>query len=275
MLAQARTLDDVATVVVVDMVAALGARTGALAGRAPSGDALVILRQSGFPAHVEAGVHVQPLELRSPLTECFRTQTPVWIESRDGPDGLDARYPRFSEVWNALGVTAAAFVPLVVAGEAVGVISFSFEVARSFSASERSFFLTLGQQAALALERARLFAAEREARAEAEAANRAKSQFLTVMSHELRTPLNAIGGYAELLALGVRGPVTEAQQHDLDRLRRANRHLIGLISDVLSFARIEGGQLEYHTEEFEFGTIVADVEALVAPQVAAKSRPSR
>jgi signal transduction histidine kinase len=114
-------------------------------------------------------------------------------------------------------------------------------------------------------------AAELEERqAEAEAANLAKTQFLTVMSHELRTPLNAIGGYAELLSLGLRGPVTEAQQEDLQRLRRANRHLIGLIADVLSFARIEGGQLEYHTEAFELAPVVADVEALAAPQLGAK-----
>ncbi|CAN5832614.1 hypothetical protein BH11GEM1_BH11GEM1_36230 [soil metagenome] len=108
------------------------------------------------------------------------------------------------------------------------------------------------------------------ARAEAEAANRAKSQFLTVMSHELRTPLNAVGGYAELLAMGLRGPVTDAQRADLERLQRANRHLIGLIADVLSFARIEGGQLELHTEAFELVSIVTDLEGLIGPQLLAK-----
>jgi GAF domain-containing protein len=152
----ARTLDDVANVVVADMVVALGARTGALAAGAPDGDALVLLRTVGFPEPVEAGVRRQPLDLRSPLTECFRTRSPVWIETREGPAGLDARFPPIAPVWDQLGVASAAFVPLVAAGETVGVISFGFEAPRAFTPWDRAFLLALGRQAALAVERARL-----------------------------------------------------------------------------------------------------------------------
>jgi signal transduction histidine kinase len=108
------------------------------------------------------------------------------------------------------------------------------------------------------------------ARAEAEGANRAKSEFLSTMSHELRTPLNAIAGYAELMAMGVRGPVSAAQEDDLARIRRATQHLTSLITDILNFARLEAGQVEFRSEAVALGPLVADLEALVAPQLAAR-----
>ncbi|MET0398011.1 MAG: GAF domain-containing sensor histidine kinase [Longimicrobiaceae bacterium] len=268
-LAGARTVDDVATVVVADMVVALGARTGALAAGAPDGDALVVLRTVGFPEPVEAGVRRQPLELRSPLTECFRTQAAVWIETREGQAGLDSRFPSIAPVWDSLGVASAAFVPLVAAGETVGVISFGFGAPRAFSPEERAFLLALGRQAALAVERARLFEAERAARAEAERANRAKSEFLAVMSHELRTPLNAIGGYAELMEMGIRGPITPLQREDLRRIQQSQRHLLGLINEVLNYARLETGTVRYEVAEVRLRDALAAAEALVAPQAQA------
>jgi PAS domain S-box-containing protein len=269
-LAGARTLDDVATVVVADMVVALGARTGALAGRAPEGDALVLLRTVGFPEPVAAGVRRQTLDLASPLTECFHTRSPVWVETREGPQGLDARFPPIAPVWDRLGVGSAAFVPLIAAGEPVGVISFAFETARTFGPEERAFLLALGQQAALAVERARLFEAEHAARAEAERANRAKSEFLAVMSHELRTPLNAIGGYAELMEMGIRGPITPLQRDDLRRVQTSQRHLLGLINEVLNYARLETGTVHYDVADVRMRDALAGAEALVAPQAQAK-----
>ncbi|MBW3655155.1 MAG: GAF domain-containing protein, partial [Gemmatimonadetes bacterium] len=269
-LARARTVDDVATVVVADMVAAQGAHTGALAVRTADGEALVLLRTVGFPEPVPADVKRQRLDFRSPLTECFRTQSPVWVEAREGADGLDALYPLVAPTWDSLGVAAAAFVPLLVAGETVGVISFSFPAPRAFAPEERAFLLAVGQQAALAVERARLFEAEHAARAEAERANRAKSEFLAVMSHELRTPLNAIGGYAELMQMGIRGPVTGQQHDDLRRIQASQRHLLGLINEVLNYARLETGSVRYDLADVNLRDAVAAAQALVAPQAQAR-----
>ena len=112
--------------------------------------------------------------------------------------------------------------------------------------------------------------AERAARAAAEGASRAKSDFLGTMSHELRTPLNAIGGYVQLLEMELRGPVTEAQRLDLSRITRAQRHLLGLVNDVLDFARIEAGTVAYATDVVPLADVVVHAHALVAPQLAEK-----
>jgi signal transduction histidine kinase len=108
------------------------------------------------------------------------------------------------------------------------------------------------------------------ARSESEAANRAKSDFLAMMSHELRTPLNAIGGYAELLELGIHGPVTDAQREALDRIARSQAHLLTLINDVLNYARIDAGQMRYAVQDVRMNETLAGLEALVAPQVASR-----
>jgi PAS domain S-box-containing protein len=127
------------------------------------------------------------------------------------------------------------------------------------------------------MDRERLLLRERTARAEADAArvaaehaNDVKAQFLAAMSHELRTPLNAIGGYVDLLELGIRGPVTDAQREDLDRIRRNQRHLLGLINNVLNFAKIEAGRVEYHLTEARLHDILSGMFSLVAPQVRAR-----
>ncbi|MEO7713866.1 MAG: ATP-binding protein [Gemmatimonadaceae bacterium] len=112
-------------------------------------------------------------------------------------------------------------------------------------------------------------------RAEAEAANVAKSAFLAVMSHELRTPLNAIGGYAELIELGIRGPVTVEQAADLARIQRSQRHLLGLIDGVLNFARVEGGHVQYEIADVSLDDVLTTCEALVAPQARARQQVLR
>jgi signal transduction histidine kinase len=119
-------------------------------------------------------------------------------------------------------------------------------------------------------EQERLLRREREARAQAEAANRAKSDFLGVMSHELRTPLNAIAGYASLLELGVHGPVPEPQREPLARIVRSQRHLLGIIDQILSFACTENGKVELDIRDVPVDEILRGADVCVLPQMQEK-----
>jgi PAS domain S-box-containing protein len=104
-----------------------------------------------------------------------------------------------------------------------------------------------------------------------ETANVAKSTFLTAMSHELRTPLNAIGGYTELLTLGLGGPTTPEQLDYLERIRRSQQHLLGIISDLLNFSRIEAGTLTYEIRHLSLKQVIEGVVPLIEPQAEAKA----
>ena len=109
-----------------------------------------------------------------------------------------------------------------------------------------------------------------EAQRQAEQANAAKSQFLAMMSHELRTPLNAIAGYVDLLGLEIRGQLTPEQKQDISRIKHSQETLLRLIEDVLSFARIESGRLEYHYADVPVDTILLALHSFVAPRLAQK-----
>jgi PAS domain S-box-containing protein len=106
--------------------------------------------------------------------------------------------------------------------------------------------------------------------AQAETANTTKSEFLAAMSHELRTPLNAIGGYVELLNLGIGGPTTAEQKEYLGRIRKSQQHLLGIITDLLNFSRIEAGHLSYEVSPVSLGSVIESVTPMVEPAAAAK-----
>jgi len=85
--------------------------------------------------------------------------------------------------------------------------------------------------------------------ASAQAASKAKGEFLANTSHELRTPLNAIIGFAELMSTGIAGPLTPTQTEYLDFIRKGGKHLLAIINDILDLSKVEAGKLELHREE--------------------------
>jgi signal transduction histidine kinase len=162
-------------------------------------------------------------------------------------------------------------VPLEISGAVLGLMSYTFAQPRVFSDEDREFISALARQTTQAIERARLIESERQARQSAESANAAKTNFLAAMSHELRTPLNAIAGYADLLDMGVHGPVTDSQREALQRIQRNERHLLGLINDVLNFTKLEAGRLEYHISTLVLSDVVESIRPMIEPQLAKKA----
>ena len=192
-------------------------------------------------------------------------------------------------------------VPLVTQGRVIGLLAVMRRPDVAISADDEWLLSALADQmaaplenaqlagkiqhAALLVENARLYESERDARREAEAAraeaeeqrkvaeaaNRAKSEFIANMSHELRTPLNAIAGYIELLEMGLRGTVTDAQRIDLRRIWQNQRVLLRLINDVLNFAKLEAGHLEFDMRDVSVDESLSGMEALIMPQLLARS----
>ena len=172
--------------------------------------------------------------------------------------------PGHLELLPALRVHSAMAVPLETRGEIIGVLALMrSKVKRPYDATEVALAEELARRAAAAIDNARLFH-------ETERANRAKADFLATMSHELRTPLNAIAGYAELLELGIHGPVTPLQIDDLKRIQRSQKHLLGLINDILSFAKLEAGRVTFHLGAVNLDAALSTVGELVVPQANAK-----
>jgi signal transduction histidine kinase len=205
-----------------------------------------------------------------------RTGEPVFLRSIDE---MRERFPKLVDHAREYEFAATAVLPLVVAGKTAGTLGINYDTPQPFDAGKRAYLAAVAQQCAQALERARLFEAERAARAEAEGArrdadaaraaaeeaSRAKSDFLATMSHELRTPLNAIIGYQSLLADGVTGPVSDAQHRQLDRIGASAHHLLMLIDEVLTLSRMEAGKECVHVERVDVARVLDEAATIIEP----------
>jgi PAS domain S-box-containing protein len=170
-----------------------------------------------------------------------------------------------------LPVTSYLAVPVISrTGEVLGGLFFGHERPGVFEERHERIAVGIAGWAAVGMDNARLYEAEHRARAEAERANRVKSEFLATMSHELRTPLNAMIGYSDLLLAGVPEPIPEGAQQKVERIRFSAGHLLGLIEEILTFSRLEAGEEKVELESFDPGMLLQEVQALTEPLALAK-----
>ena len=256
----------VADVIVRAALPVLGATRFGLALLDATRDGVEVVGAHGYTPTTLARYRFIPIDTVFPLCDVIRSGTAITLSSAAE---RAERYPHLAHLREENGTGAMAAFPLRGNGRIVGALGFNWSEERVFSTEDIAFLDVLAQQCGQALERARLYADERHARNEAEQANRAKGDFLAAMSHELRTPLNGIGGYVELLDMGLRGPVTDAQRADLARIRRNQQHLLLLIEDVLSFARVEAGRLEVNDDAVPIDSTLRSLEAMIGPQALA------
>jgi len=207
-----------------------------------------------------------------PFRQALKGGKPVLVAQVD-EDWLQraTRSPEHLADVRALNPQSLVIAPLSARGHTLGVMVFVMaDSGRRYGDADVSLAGEVAQRAAVAVDNARLYRQSESARREAEAASRAKGQFLAVMSHELRTPLNAILGYSELVEMGVHGPVTDAQRDAMGRIRRSGQHLLALVNNVLSLERAEVGESETELTSVPVAQLFGDADALTRPQAEAK-----
>ena len=203
-----------------------------------------------------------PAVVRNDGTVPVEVNLAVLLEAMSDP-------PEIHAALQALRAGPALIVPLRVGSRLMGAITFvAARAGHAYTPEDIRLATELGDRSAAALDRARLYSESMALRIRAEAASEAKSTFLGMMSHELRTPLNAIAGYVDLIDMEVRGPVTPEQRKDLGRIRTNHKYLTGLINDLLSLTKLNGGRIVYNTVDVEAQEVIEASRSLVAPLIA-------
>ncbi len=244
---------DIARAVLREATGGLGAEGALFYVR--EGEAMLLVGSEGYPdAIIEEFRHVA-LDAALPVADVARTGKAVWLE---GLDDYLRRYPQLARTQSASHSRTVAILPMPGQQGPLGVLLVSFLEERRLEEADRAFLMTLGHQASLALERARLYEETRRA-------VRMREDFLSVAAHELRTPLTSLTLQLQRAERSL-GPDSRAHvEKPLGHALRQVGRLTQLVESLLDVSRIAQGRLELELGPVEVGTLLRDVAARMEP----------
>lgn len=261
-LSESVTLDAVARAVVHQGRVAVGATSGEVTLLVDDGRSFQTLYAEGGGLQQSGAT---PVDAGFCATEAVESRQAVFVSSFEE---WQERYPKSASLAADGGYVSSASVPLLVENSVIGVLAFYFTAPVNFDDEYRALLVSVAQDCAQALDRARLYESAQQARAEAETANRLKDEFVSIVSHELRSPLNAILGWTAMLQRGKMDPALadRALQSVHDNATRQAR----LIDELLDFSRVASGRLALVREDLDVRELLGGVVESLIPETVAK-----
>jgi signal transduction histidine kinase/two-component sensor histidine kinase len=262
-LSEAISLEAVARVIVRQGRTVAGASAASVA--LVDGDEFEMLSAEDYPRQIVDAWRRFPADAGLCASVAVKTGAPVFVGSFAE---WQREYPHSASMAADGGYASAAELPLLVDGRPIGVLSFHFTVPVNFDDEYRALLTSVAQHAAQAIDRARLYEAAERARADAEAANRSKDDFLSIVSHELKTPLSAVLGWASMLRSKTLSP-TRAPRAIEAIYNNATRQA-ELIEELLDVSRIVAGRVALDLAEIDLAANVRGAIEMILPLVEAK-----
>lgn len=211
----------------------------------------------GFPslsAFLSERLH-DPGALEAPTPKAVRTVRPAVVRDTETDEGMAP----WRDLARGLGFRSTVAVPVARGDQVTGVLSVYLPRPHTYTDEELDFLSALGESAAVAIDRAAVFAREKEAAERLRELDRMKSEFVATVSHELRTPLTAILGFTQTLRSRWRELSAEVRDEFLDRVGENARSLEHLITHLLDFSRLERGQFRIEARPHDVGGLVEAV----------------